>query len=339
MHSSKAPILILHQGALGDLLLSLPALYSLKVHHGDAPWTLVGNTANLVLLHQRFYAQVIRSHHEKDWACLYRERPLVPEGFRVFLRGFKRAYVFAPQSPEVLIRNLKTSGPSLVDWIPSFPTATRKKSLPELQQAIFSDWGVPWVSPEKTLFPTDQDRQMGLQVLEQMGIEGTPGSLPWAIHPGSGGRSKNWPLENFLNLAERLKAEKKRPPFFILGPVEEETSPGMAESIQARGFPLVRRLPLNVLAGLLELSAGYLGNDSGVTHLAAALNLPTVALFGPTDPELWGPVGKRVVILRPADSGAPGRARALKPGTEREGWEGLPAARVLAAIQTITAPE
>ena len=162
------------------------------------------------------------------------------------------------------------------------------------------------------------------------------GGSPWAIHPGSGGRSKNWPLENFLNLADQLKAQQKRQPFFILGPVEEEVSPQLAETIEARGFPLVRHLPLNELAGVLDLSAGYVGNDSGVTHLAAALNLPTVALFGPTDPELWGPVGKRVVILPSGDSDASGRTKAPLPETAGGKWEGLPVAAVLAATQTIT---
>ena len=335
MPSSKAPILILHQGALGDLLLSLPALYSLRIYHRNHPWTLVGNTANLVLLHQRFYAQALRSHHEKDWAYLYWERPHLPEGFRTFLSGFERVYVFAPQSPDLLIRNLQTSGAFPVYWIPSFPESEPKESVPDVQQRVLSAWGIPWVFPEKTLFLTDQDRQAAHQVLEQIGIGGTPGFLPWAIHPGSGGRSKNWPLENFLNLAEQLKAQQKWQPFFILGPVEEEVSPGTAESIRARGFPLVRRLPLNVLAGLLELSAGYLGNDSGVTHLAAALNLPTFALYGPTDPGLWGPVGKGVVILRSQDCAAPVRTEAPIPETTGGKWDGLTVAAVLTVIQRI----
>ncbi len=81
----------------------------------------MGNTANLVLLHHRFYAQAIRSHHEKEWAYLYRERPLLPERFRLFLEGFERVYIFAPQPPELLMRNLKTIGAFPVDWIPSFP--------------------------------------------------------------------------------------------------------------------------------------------------------------------------------------------------------------------------
>ena len=297
----------------------------------------MGNTANLVLLHQRFYGQALRSHHEKDWAYLYWERPHLPEDFRAFLSGFERVYVFAPQSPDLLIRNVQISGACpVVDWIPSFPEGEPKESVPAVQQRVLSGWGVPWVCPDKTLFPIDQDRRAAHEALERIGIRGTPGFLPWAIHPGSGGRSKNWPLENFLNLAEQLQAQQRWQPFFIIGPVEEEVSPGTAESIRARGFPLVRHLPLNVLAGLLELSAGYLGNDSGVTHLAAALNLPTVALFGPTDPGLWGPVGKRVVILRSRDCVTPGRTGAPRPETGKGYWEGLTAADVLAAIQTIT---
>jgi hypothetical protein len=325
--------LILHQGALGDLLLSLPALYSLRAFHKDNPWTLVGNTANLVLLCPRFYAQALRSHHEKGWAGLYREEALVPERFRLFLEGFERVYIFAPQSPELLIRNLSTLGSFSVDWIPSFPKPEPKESVPALQRRVLSTWGVPWVSAEKVLFPNDQDRRAGLQILERIGIREQPGARPWAVHPGSGGRSKNWPLENFLALADELQARGKGRPFFILGPAEEESSPEMAEAIQSRGFPLVRRHPLNVLAGLLEFSAGYLGNDSGVTHLAASLNLPTFALFGPTDPDLWGPVGKRVVILRSEDSGSPGRTEAPKPDAVGGKWEGLTVTAVLAAIQ------
>ena len=336
MHSSEAPILFIHQGALGDLLLSLPALYSLRVYHENHPWILVGNTANLALLHHRFYGQAVRSHHEKEWAYLYQESPLLPEGFRRFLEHSERVYIFAPQSPELLIRNVKAIGTFPVDWIPSFPEERRKKSIPAVQQEVLSAWGVPWVSPERTLFPSDQDRQTGLQVLERIGMGSRPGSFPWAIHPGSGGRSKNWPLENFLTLADQLKAQQKRQPFFILGPVEEEVSPQLAETIEARGFPLVRHLPLNELAGVLDLSAGYVGNDSGVTHLAAALNLPTVALFGPTDPELWGPVGKRVVILPSGDSDASGRTKAPLPETAGGKWEGLPVAAVLAATQTMS---
>ena len=112
----------------------------------------MGNTDNLVLLHRRFYAQALRSHHEKDWAYLYLERPHLPEGFRAFLCGFERVYVFAPQSPNLLIRNLQTIGDFPVEWIPSFPEGEPKESVPDVQQRVLSGWGIPWVGPAKALF-------------------------------------------------------------------------------------------------------------------------------------------------------------------------------------------
>ena len=122
----------------------------------------------------------------------------------------------------------------------------------------------------------------------------------WAIHPGSGSSHKNWPLEQFLDVAQELLAGKKAQPIFILGPVEQETSAGTVKMIESRGFPILRNMTLPVLAGILSFCAGYLGNDSGVSHLAAALGLPTVVLFGPTDPFFWGPKGGKVRILSPS---------------------------------------
>jgi ADP-heptose:LPS heptosyltransferase len=69
----------------------------------------------------------------------------------------------------------------------------------------------------------------------------------------------------------------------------------------APGIPLICDQPLIDVAGVLAQCAGFLGNDSGLTHLAAALGLPVVALFGPTDPSTWGPRGPYVRILRAKD--------------------------------------
>ena len=100
------------------------------------------------------------------------------------------------------------------------------------------------------------------------------------IHPFSGSRRKNWPLRQFEELARRLKL-----------PVEWTAGPE-DELAQARRF--------NDLRLLVEWIAGarlFIGNDSGITHLAAAAGVPTIALFSASDPRVWAPRGKNVALV------------------------------------------
>jgi ADP-heptose:LPS heptosyltransferase len=95
----------------------------------------------------------------------------------------------------------------------------------------------------------------------------SPGSSDVVVHPGSGSAKKNWP--HFDELMGRSSAIKLLP----------------------------QNLSLVELAGYLCRCGAFVGNDSGITHLAAYLGCPTVALFGPTDPRMWGPIGRRSRII------------------------------------------
>jgi len=114
-----------------------------------------------------------------------------------------------------------------------------------------------------------------------------PGFL--AVHPGSGSLRKNWPAARFLDLARLLAGP--RPWLLVTGPAEEPLA------LAAAGAVVARSLPLRVLGALLSRAGLFVGNDAGVTHLAAAAGAPTLALFGPTSPVLWSPVGRRVRCL------------------------------------------
>jgi heptosyltransferase-3 len=103
------------------------------------------------------------------------------------------------------------------------------------------------------------------------------------LHPGSGSPGKCWPY--FRELANRLDRVS-----FLIGPAEPEFDTG--------AYPRLENLPLREVARELASAQGFIGNDSGITHLAAYLGCPTIAIFGPTDPGVWGPVGRRVTILR-----------------------------------------
>ncbi len=117
-----------------------------------------------------------------------------------------------------------------------------------------------------------------------------------AVHPGSGGREKCWPAERYAALIEAL-ADKGLEPVVTFGPADEEIRSRVAPRIEGSGVRIVDDLNLASLSVLLARCAVLIGNDSGVTHLAAALGIPVVALFGPTDPAVWGPRGKQVRIM------------------------------------------
>src|SRR5262249_20068677 len=117
-----------------------------------------------------------------------------------------------------------------------------------------------------------------------------------AVHPGSGSPAKNWPARRFADLAAALGGG--RPWLLVEGPADEE-----AATIVRRvpGAVVARGLAPRVLGAVLAAADLYGGNDSGVTHLAAAWGAPTLALFGPTDPDVWSPLGERVQIVRATD--------------------------------------
>ena len=118
------------------------------------------------------------------------------------------------------------------------------------------------------------------------------------IHPGSGGRSKCWPIDRFITLANRITQDRERHVRFIVGEVEMD-QPAVAATIRAAGHSCDVVTSLAALDCILRSAAAFIGNDSGPSHLAAFLGTPTLALFGLTDHRHWAPVGQRTAIIAP----------------------------------------
>jgi hypothetical protein len=114
-----------------------------------------------------------------------------------------------------------------------------------------------------------------------------------ALHPGSGSPAKNWPAARFAQIANALSSG--RPWLLVHGPADREATAALARLPNA---VRAENLPARTLGALLSDAGLFIGNDSGVSHLAAAWGAPTLALFGPTDPSVWAPVGPRVVVVR-----------------------------------------
>ena len=127
-----------------------------------------------------------------------------------------------------------------------------------------------------------------------------------AIHPGAGAEEKCWPVERFCAVAAALAAGGLGV-VFVPGPVElDRWRDGRLERLHRAGRVLAGA-ELSVLAGVLAAAAVYVGNDSGASHLAAAVGAPTVALFGPTDPRHFRPLGPSVRVVAAGAGGGSAR--------------------------------
>lgn len=112
------------------------------------------------------------------------------------------------------------------------------------------------------------------------------------IHPGSGGQRKRWAADGFQQVAAWWTEHADRDVLILLGPAESD------EEADWRRFGRVETsLALGSLGSLLQRSNVYLGNDSGVSHLAGAVNARGVVIFGPTRPEQWRPLGARLSVV------------------------------------------
>jgi hypothetical protein len=249
--------LLIRPGAIGDFIVSLPALQCLRTTYTEA-WTA---SANVPLVRFADHARSIASTG-LDLLGIAGEPParLVEE-----LRAFDSIVSwYGANRPE--FRGLVQSLGLPFTFFPALPMEGAGVHATEfyLQQA-------------RTLGPCASDGIPRLQcdVQREDFI---------AIHPFSGSPKKNWPLEKFRELARAL--EQSAPVRWCAGPED----PPLENA--------VRIDDLYELACWLARAGLYVGNDSGITHLAAAVGTPVLALFGPTDPDVWAPRGPNVTIGR-----------------------------------------
>jgi len=117
------------------------------------------------------------------------------------------------------------------------------------------------------------------------------------IHPGSGSRHKCLSPERLSLIIKRLAGGDDRTVLICQGPADEERVTALKPYLDRVSYKILKDVDLSEMARALRQTDVFLGHDSGITHLAAALGVPTVALFGPTDPQRWSPKGDHVEVI------------------------------------------
>jgi len=282
---SSPRVTVIRPGGLGDTLLVLPTLQWLQERLSHAALTLVGSSWAEKLLPLVLAPPQFVPFDSRELAPLFVPRATEPLPPALGQADGVVLYTADPKGP--LAENLRRGcrGPAII-W-PAAPAPGLHAAV-HFAAAVAEGRATP--SAVRLSVP-EEARQWAREWLRSR--IGGDGSFV-IVHAGSGGRAKCWPAAAFATVLVRLD----KPAVLLEGPADAEPSRRL-RSLMASDQPLAvaADLAIGEFAALLERCSLFVGNDSGVSHLAAALGVPTIAVFGATDPSVWAPLGHRVVTV------------------------------------------
>ncbi|TLY30697.1 MAG: glycosyltransferase family 9 protein [Nitrospirae bacterium] len=288
----RRTMLIIHPGALGDVLLSLPALRGLRGRYPSHGVGLVtsGQVGNLLQACDEM--DVVFPLESDALASLLAGPEPVSPPLREWLARCDLAVCWMTDSDQRLYSVLRELGVSQV--IQRSPLSSVCETIHQTDRVMETVRDViPTGDYSWKLLVPDQMVMAGKARLAGLGIHRK--RLIVAVHPGSGSRYKCCAPTLLARVVAWLQANNACP-LVLGGPADDALVARLCEVCEKP--PLVlQQLDLLSVAGVLANVDLFIGHDSGLTHLAAALHLSTVALFGPTDPRRWAPRGSHVTVL------------------------------------------
>jgi ADP-heptose:LPS heptosyltransferase len=276
-------VLIFHQAALGDFIVTWPLAMALSRVFPQSRIIYVthsqkGSLAERVL-------RIESADVEAGWHTLYSDSPHLPERAGTLLEAAHIVINFTAGTHDALANGVRWIAPH-VDLISIDTRAEGNGHVTDiLREQLQSRPAL--ASAMDQMLRSVADRGVGFSRKIQDRI---------VIHPGAGKEASRWPAERFLELIQRLRGQGKQVRV-LLGEVELEKWP--AGSISAFEAAAEVKRPGNLLELLDETAAAsaFVGNDSGPGHLAGILGVPTLAIFS-GDSSRWRPLGPRVKLIQ-----------------------------------------
>lgn len=280
----KRYVLILHQGALGDFVVTWPMLMGLS--RAFAQFRVVAVThAQKGKLAERVLG-VESADIEAGWHALFAGHTPADERTQKLLGGARAIYSFI--DTPAFIDALKAHAPGC-EIVPLSPRPAQPTGVHTADYVVEQLRSRPldFSFAEAMLRSVRERGLMSNRVIDASG--------PVVIHPGSGSVTKNWSIERFAAVSKRLQAGGRRVQV-VLGEAERDRMSD-AEFAVARSIgEVIEPASLIELLNALLAASMYIGNDSGPSHLAGIVGVPSVVLFG-RDPTGWAPLGPRVTVV------------------------------------------
>lgn len=295
MFREPLPVGFWHQGALGDFVLFTPVLDAFQEVFPQLPLLLWTKLAYKDLLYGKPYCGTLASCDGPFWQALFVDDVWasvpVPEGLlrcqAFFWVGQKRALP--------IVDRLKDRLTCPVFWLQSFPDPADNVPVTEflVQQMASLRLAVPKRRPKLAADP-----EAANDVAAWLGQKNLPCKGYGVVHMGSGGLRKVWPMSRWRSLLEATSGFWGRPMVLLMGPADEKLKPYVEEFSKAWRWPVYQSGDLKKLTALLSGAGFFVGHDSGVSHVAAAMDVPSLVIFGPTNPAVWAPQGNHVRIYQ-----------------------------------------
>jgi ADP-heptose:LPS heptosyltransferase len=273
-------ILVFRGGALGDLILTLPVLREIRKTYCGATLELAGIFPQACLTVPDFVDRAERLD-SPEFLPLFCDTPL-PSRLRSKLERFDLAISFVPDPDSVIARNLCAAG---VRRVITASSKIRPGIHAVFQLAeVLAELGITLSEPVPSLAvgpAPERSSRIGL-------------------HVGSGSPGKNWPIDRWIELIQRLECVFTE---FLLvgGEADEKASREFSSRCNVPHLEVLLNASLPDVCRALYGCEVFVGHDTGITHLAATVGTPTVALFGPTDADVWAPLGNHVRVVQNAD--------------------------------------
>lgn len=286
--TSRPGILVIRGGAIGDFLLTLPALRLLREGFPDCRIEVVGYRHICAVAEGRYYADAVRSIEYAPMAGFFNPRSTLDPELAEYFSGFSQviSYLFDPDGyfegnlRRCGVKNLVVADPR----VPGGIHAARHLAAPLASLALFLE------EDAAKIFPSSADRAAAAAI-----VAGHQEPIV-AVHPGSGSEKKNWPLPAWGELIRALAASGATV-IVIAGESDQPRADALRDEVP-ESITFLSHAPLPVLGAVFERCAFFIGHDSGISHLAAAAGAECLLLFGPTDPGVWAPRNPGVNVLR-----------------------------------------
>lgn len=292
--SSPRQWLIVRQGAVGDTILLSSVIQVIRQNEPDAWIEAMGVLERVELLTGEGMADAASSSERPGMETLYAEDADIPASLIEYFQRFDTILFYTGGSVERLARRIPIRPGAVLRVYPALPSPQEGRHCVEHYLGILHGLAAWDTVPIPRITLGSEELQEAETFLRSRGIDRTR-EFVLVLHPGASSVSKQAPADLFAQFAALLHRGIQTVCPIICGPADKRAVSTLQPLLPSgMKTTVLSEMPLRKLAAILHLSHLTIGNDSGIAHLAAAVDCPTLAVFTQSDPAVWSPMGSHV---------------------------------------------